>query len=57
MAVFWKKQSLKKLNESKREKQTQKDEIAEIQDALVEIAGLVEEMAAKVTGKEGEDNG
>lgn len=53
--VVWFKQSLKKLNEAKREKQTQKEEISEIQDALIEIAGIVETMAA--AGEDGENNG
>ncbi len=48
--VVWFKQSLKALNKAKEEKQTQKDEIAELQDALVEIAGLVETMSADTAG-------
>lgn len=41
MAIAWKKQSLKKLNEKKIEEQTRKDEISELQDALVEIADII----------------
>lgn len=52
MAVLWIKQSLKKINEKKIGEQTIKDEIRELQDALVEIAEIVA-MAADV----GEDGG
>lgn len=51
--VVWFKQSLKKRNAEKTEKQTQRDEITEIQDALIEIAGIVETMAASDSGEEG----
>lgn len=44
--VIWFKQSLKKRNAEKAERQTQRDEIAELQDAMIEIAGLVETMSA-----------
>lgn len=47
------KQSLKKLHEQNKDKQTQKDEITELQDAIIEIAEIV----ATVAEKEGEDNG
>ena len=55
MAVAWKRQSLKKLNEKKSEEQTRKDEISEIQDALVEIADIVT-MAIDIK-EGGEDDG
>lgn len=55
MAVAWKKQSLKKLNEKKSEEQTRKDEISEIQDALVEIADIV--TMALDFKEDGVDNG
>lgn len=44
MAVIWIKQSLKKRNEKAREQQTTKEEIAEIQDALMEIAEIISVM-------------
>ena len=50
MAVMWIKQSLKKHNEKAREQQTAKDEIAEIQDALIEIAGMVSELIDNMAG-------
>ena len=52
--VVWIKQSLKKRNEEKLEKQTQKEEISEIQDALVEIASIV---ADENSGEDGGGNG
>ena len=55
--VVWFKQSLKKLNAAKAEKRTQREEITELQDALMEIAGLVETMAAEAGGTEEDDNG
>lgn len=55
MAVAWIKQSLKKLNKKKSEEQTRKDEISEIQEALIEIADIVT-MALDNT-EDGEDNG
>lgn len=39
--VVWFKQSLKKLNDKKNQAETQKAEIAELQDALIEIADIV----------------
>lgn len=51
--VVWFKQSLKKRNAEKAELQTQREEISEIQDALVEIAGIVTTMSeATDSGKE-----
>lgn len=46
MAVIWIKQSLKKRNEKTREQQTTKEEIAEIQDALLEIAEIISVMGS-----------
>lgn len=63
MAVFWKPDSLKAMNEKKQQEQTQKDEISEIQDALMEIAEMVATVtnvlaaAEETSGKEAEDNG
>ncbi len=45
MAVIWINQSLKKRNEKTREQQTTREEIAEIQDALLEIAEIVSAMS------------
>lgn len=53
--VVWFKQSLKKLNKEKSERQTQNDKIAEIQDALLEIADIVTMALDNTEG--GEDNG
>ncbi|MDE7231188.1 MAG: hypothetical protein K2N56_11970 [Oscillospiraceae bacterium] len=44
MAVIWIKQSLKKRNEKTLEQHTTKEEIAEIQDALLEIAEIISAM-------------
>ncbi len=57
--VVWFKQSLKKLNEKKQAEQAQKDEISELQDAIIEIAGMVETMAIPSASeeKDGENNG
>lgn len=55
MAVAWIKQSLKKRNEEKQEKQTRKDEISEIRDALVEIADII--TMAIDNREDGENNG
>ena len=55
MAVIWIKQSLKKRNEKEREQQTAKEEIAEIQDAVIELAELVSEIMDNTAG--GEDDG
>lgn len=58
MAVFWKSDSLKELNKKKRQEQTRRDEISEIQDALMEIAEIVTSLAADETsGKDGDSNG
>ena len=54
MAVLWIRQSLKKLNEKTREQQAAKEEISEIQDAVIELAGLVSEL---IDSKEGEYDG
>lgn len=48
-------QSLKKLNNEKREKEVRKEEISEIQDALVEIASIV--AVGFDTENSGEDGG
>ena len=50
MAVIWIKQSLKKRNEVIREKQTAKEQITEIQDALIEIAEMVSELMDDTAG-------
>ena len=55
MAVIWLKQSLKKRNKKELEQQTAKEEIAELQDALIEIAQIVSEIIDDATG--GEDDG
>lgn len=55
MAVMWIKQSLKDRNEKAREQQTAKAEIAEIQDALIEIAEMVSELIDDTAG--GDNNG
>lgn len=55
MAVAWKKQSLKKINEKKSEERTRKDEISELQEALIEIADIVT-MVLDVA-EDGEGNG
>ncbi len=57
--VVWFNQSLKKLNEKKQAEQAQKDEISELQDAIIEIAGMVETMAIPSVSeeKDGENNG
>lgn len=60
MALFWKPDDLKELNKKKRQEQTRKDEISEIQDALMEIAEIVTTMAPvadEASGKDGETNG
>lgn len=54
MAVMWIKQSLKKRNEKSLEQQTAKEEIAEIQDALLEIAEIISGMDAKDQNSEKE---
>lgn len=56
MAVFWKSDSLKELNKKKRQEQTRRDEISEIQDALMEIAEIVTSLAADETSG-GDSNG
>lgn len=55
--VVWFKQSLRKLNEAKRETEIRKEEISELQDAVIEIAGIVEAMSAEAGGKDGDGNG
>ena len=50
MAVMWIKQSLKKRNEKALEQRTAKDEIAEIQDALIEIAEIVSRLIDDTAG-------
>ena len=52
--VLWLKQSLKKLNDKKNQAETQKAEIAELQDAIIEIADIV---AATVPASEEDGNG
>lgn len=47
--VLWIKQSLKRLNEKKSEEQAQSDEIAEIRDALVEIADIIVDISADIS--------
>ena len=55
MAVTWLKQSLKKRSEKELEQQTAKEEIAELQDALIELAQIVCEIADNT--EVGEENG
>ena len=55
MAVMWIKQSLKKRNEKTLEQQTTKEEIAEIQDALIEIAEMVSGIIDNTAG--GDEDG
>lgn len=58
MAVIWLKQSLKKRNEKALEQQTAKEEIAEIQDALLEIAEIISVMSGEeTTGEKGAGEG
>ncbi len=60
MAVYHRSDSLKKLHEKQKHEQTLKDEISEIQDALMEIAEIVNAMplaANEATVKDGENNG
>ena len=52
--VVWFKQSLKKLNDKKNQAETQKAEIAELQDAIIEIADIV---ATAVPASEEDTNG
>lgn len=47
--VLWIKQSLKKLNEKKSEEQARDEEIAEIRDALVEIADIIVDISADIS--------
>ncbi len=54
MAVMWIKQSLKTRNEKSLEQQTAKEEIAELQDALMEIAEIISGMDAKEQNSEKE---
>lgn len=54
MAVLWIKQSLKARNEKALEQSTAKEEIAEIQDALLEIAEIIGGMDAKEQNSEKE---
>ncbi len=54
MAVMWIKQSLKTRNEKFLEQQTAKEEIAELQDALMEIAEIISGMDAKEQSSEKE---
>ena len=51
--VAWIKQSLKKLNEEKRKEQEYREQLAEIQDALIEVAGLAV-LALNKEGGEGD---
>lgn len=53
MAVFHRQDSLKELHAEQEQKKTQKDEIGEIQDALIEIAEIVSTMAVPASEKEG----
>lgn len=53
--VVWFRQSLKKLNDAKEEKQRRSDEIAEIQDALVEIADIISGLGTAEDEMEGEN--
>lgn len=55
MAVFWRPESLKERNKKKQQEQMRKDEISEIQDALMEIAEIV--TTAVDEAKEGETGG
>ncbi len=55
--VVWFSQSIKKLNETKAEKKLRGDEIAELQDALVEIADIVSGLSAERDEKEDGGNG
>ena len=42
--VIWMKNSIKKKNTEKEKEQLVRDEISELQDAVIEIAGLVSDM-------------
>ena len=42
--VVWMKNSIKKKNTEKEKEQVIRDEISELQDAMIEIAGLVSDM-------------
>lgn len=57
MAVYHKPDSLKERNAQKKLEQERKDEIAELQDALMEIAGIISEMSLPANEKEGGENG
>lgn len=54
--VVWFRQSIKKLNDEKAEKRLRSDEIAELQDALVEIADIISGFGVVRDGKD-EENG
>lgn len=56
MAVFWKSDNLKELNKKKHQEQTQKEEISEIQDALMELANIIT-VASEIGTKDGGTNG
>ena len=53
--VVWIKNSIKKKNEEKEQAQLVRDEISELQDAMIEIAGLISD-AYNIT-EEGTSNG
>lgn len=51
------KQSIKKLNEKKRKEQELHDTVSEIQDAMIEIAGIVSDTYAAVASSENKEGG
>ena len=54
--VVWMKNSIKKKNTEKEKEQVIRDEISELQDAMIEIAGLVSDMY-DASSEEGTTNG
>lgn len=54
--VVWIKNSIKKKNEEKEQAQLVRDEISELQDAMIEIAGIVNDIY-DTSSKEDTTNG